>query len=291
MIIERGPARAGFRARWMLIWAGAMMALAPAHAGANVFDDISRDVSRAFDYVIPDAWQEEQVRLAIGAGALSVPDYEGSNDYKMQPLPVVDLRLGDRILLQTNQVKLVAGNQPVRYGAIARLDLGRSADANPALAGLEGVGTAMEVGGFAEGRLNGWVMQMELRQDILSGHKGAIATLAFGRFEEIGDKWRIIAGTRVNWASNDYMDSFFGVTPEEAAASVHPAYDAGSGFKDIGLRVIGSYRASENVTVQGGVGYQRLLGEANDSPIVSDAGSPHQVTAGITVRYSIWRRN
>lgn len=258
-------------------------------AAANIFDDVSQDVSRAFDYLVPEAWQDENARLALGGGALRVTDYEGSNDYKTQPFPIVDFRLDNTILFQTNQIKLVATNRPLRMGAIARLDLGRSQDTNPALANIGKVGTAMEVGGFAEGVVDNWVMQLEIRQDILSGHKGLIAKGTVGRIFEFAERWRVIAGLRTNWANNRYTDSFFRITPAEAARSAYPTFDPGGGFKDAGVGVIGSYAASERVTVQLGFGYQRLLGGAQDSPIVADAGSADQVTAGLVVRYTVWR--
>lgn len=267
-----------------------LLGLFPAEpAAANIFDDLSQEVSRAFDYLMPDAWQDENVRLALGGGALQVPDYEGSNDYKTQLFPMIDFRLGDAILFQTNQVKLVATDWPLRMGAIARLDLGRSQDANPAVAEINKVGTAIEVGGFAEGIVDNWVMQIELRQDILSGHKGLIAKATLGRLFELGERWRVIAAGRMNWANNRYTDSFFEITPAEAAASGYRPFNPGGGFKDIGAGVIGSYAASDRVTVQAGFGYQRLLGGASNSPIVTGPGSADQMTAGIAVRYTVWR--
>lgn len=258
-------------------------------AAADIFDDISHEVSRTFDTLLPDTWQDENARLAVGGGILRVPQYEGSSDYKIQAVPIIDFRLNDTILFQTNQVKFVATEWPLRMGAFARLDLGRGQDAHPNLANLEPVGTSLETGGFAEGQIDNWVMQFSLRQDILSGHKGMFATLTLARLFDIGKQWRVIVGSRTHWANSRYMDSFFGISPAEAAASGFPSFNPGGGIKDVGLGTIVSYAATEKMTLQAGFAYERLLSGAKNSPIVRDAGSPNQLTAGFAVRFILWR--
>ena len=38
---------------------------------------------------------------------------------------------------------------------------------------------------------------------------------------------------RASWANGNYMQTYFGITPVQAAASIFPAFTAGSGVKDV----------------------------------------------------------
>ncbi len=63
------------------------------------------------------------------------------------------------------------------------------------------------------------------------------------------------------------------------------AFDGGSGFKDVGLQIEASYAVSDNWALNGQAGYQRLLTDAADSPLVDQEGSADQFLALIGVTY------
>ncbi len=48
-------------------------------------------------------------------------------------------------------------------------------------------------------------------------------------------------------------------------------------FKDVGLHMIANYSFNSNWSLVGNLGYKRLVGDAEDSPIVDDAGSADQI--------------
>lgn len=84
------------------------------------------------------------------------------------------------------------------------------------------------------------------------------------------------AGASVIVADDDYMQGYFGVTPEQAAASAraYQSYSAGAGLRRIDLTIGAAYAVTENWQVRGELGVGRLLGDAQDSPLVFDEVQP-----------------
>jgi len=252
-------------------------------------DTLSERISQAFNAMVPETWADQDIKLAIGAGMVAVPDYDGSNNYKVQPLPILEFRWG-RFSFQGNEIRYVLADAPVRVGIVSRLDLGRSEGSNRALHGMGKIGTSLETGGFAQAMWKNWVGQVELRQDILSGHKGLVGVLAGGRKETLTSRLGIIYGVGLTWGDGNYGQAKFGVTDEQAAASGYPQYHPGSGFTSAELRFIVNYDLTERLKLNAGIGYRRILGDAADAPFIKGPGSPNQMIAGLTFHYTLWRK-
>src|SRR4051794_17507572 len=87
------------------------------------------------------------------------------------------------------------------------------------------------------------------------------------------------------YASGDYMENFFGVTPGDAKRSgLHP-YDANSGFKDVAFTASLTYGLGEHWSLTGLGSFERLLGDAADSPIVNHRGSEDQGIGALQLSY------
>lgn len=97
------------------------------------------------------------------------------------------------------------------------------------------------------------------------------------------DDLTINLGPRAQWGSGGFMDTYFGVTEEEAAASPLDEYDPSSGLYSVGMELGARYAFSDRWGLEGAASYERLVDDAGDSPIV-DAGSRDQfgIRVGIT---------
>jgi len=77
------------------------------------------------------------------------------------------------------------------------------------------------------------------------------------------------------------MSTYFGITSSEAAAS--PLYDksykADAGFNTVGLAGSATYNLTERWKLHALAGWDRLIGDAGNSPIVKE-GSENQFYAG-----------
>jgi outer membrane protein len=100
------------------------------------------------------------------------------------------------------------------------------------------------------------------------------------------DTYVFSIGPRARWADDNFHDAYFSVTPAVAAAPGLPAYNAGSGFHEVGLYSSLTYMLDRPWGVYGYAGYDRLIGDAADSPIVTAFGSRNQYSGGIGLFYN-----
>jgi outer membrane protein len=78
------------------------------------------------------------------------------------------------------------------------------------------------------------------------------------------------------------MSSYFGIDAADAAASGLDEFNADEGFKDVNLL---SYRFLERWSLAVIGTYARLLGDAEDSPVVDDVGDANQFFGGALINY------
>ncbi len=263
----------------------AVMLMASGSIPANAQEeDTAQSVT---EWSIESGWSFE-----LGAGAGIGPDYEGSDDYEVSAVPIVDVSWNNRVLVTTKgrlgiyATPYQANNLTVDLGVF--YDGGRDEDDNEALKGLGD----LDVGAVAMGRLGydfGLVEAgLEVTQDLTGDRDGMTVTaeLEYGR-TFFDDQVHFGVTPYVTWANGDYMDNSFGISAAQSGSSARgfAQHDAGSGLKDAGVSIDLGYRITENISAFGGVQYSRLLGDAADSPLVADEGSENQLGAFLGLSY------
>lgn len=231
-----------------------------------------------------------QVDLSIGAGVGFAPDYEGSDDYEVTGIPMIDLNWADTVILDMSGLKVNAisvenGESAFTAGPLLGYHGGRDDGDNDALRGLGDIDATVEGGGFVSYSHGPWMVDMAIRTDLGEGHEGTVADISAGYGWQFENGFSMATGVSTSWASEDYMSSFFGISRAQANRTRYNEYDAGGGFKDVGLWFNASYDLTENWSVGAQSGLTQLLGDAADSPIVDDEGSATQFMTGIGVSY------
>ena len=100
------------------------------------------------------------------------------------------------------------------------------------------------------------------------------------------DQWLFSLGPRLTWSDNGYHDAWFGVSPAAAATSGLPAYDPGSGIQAAGAAASFLTQLGPNWGIYAYAKYDRLVGDAADSPIVRTFGSRDQLSGGLALTYT-----
>ena len=80
------------------------------------------------------------------------------------------------------------------------------------------------------------------------------------------------------------MDAFFGVSAAQSAGSGLAEFNPSSGIKSVGGSLGIFYQFTENWGAQGVLAYERLIGDAADSPIVKDEDQ-YQAFLGLVYRF------
>jgi outer membrane protein len=150
---------------------------------------------------------------------------------------------------------------------------------------LEDVDASFMVGGFLGFEYNHWNGSLELMKDVADGNDGSIARLRGGYEMPFSEVMIFNAGIFTTWADDDYMESYFSVSSSGAMASGLDTYEADSGMKDVGLNLSLHYKPWEHWGIMGLFTYKRLLGDADDSPIVDEEGYKGQIVFGTIATY------
>jgi outer membrane scaffolding protein for murein synthesis (MipA/OmpV family) len=128
----------------------------------------------------------------------------------------------------------------------------------------------MELNAFGEFFIDEWSIIGRVGQDVSEDGGGFVADLGIRWASQVSETVRVEVGSGLSWASASYLDRFFGVGPRESASSGLRLYDATPGLKDVSISGSVSYSLTDNWTIGGLVGAQRLLGPAASSPVVKD---------------------
>jgi MipA family protein len=233
--------------------------------------------------------------MTIGVQGQVLPQFEGSNSYRVRPMPTFAIRRTDslsRFKAPDDGLRLgLIEVENVRIGAVGRLKDRRREKDSSALRGLGNIGYAVELGAFAEiWATQNFRLSGELRHGI-GGHTGIVADLGIDYVVRPEPAWTLSAGPRMAWSNRAYMQTYFGITPSQAAASGRAVYSPDGGVRSLGFVGSANYQMTPDWSLQAFARYDRLVGDARNSPIVRGAGgSANQFSAGVGVSYSFGAR-
>jgi outer membrane scaffolding protein for murein synthesis (MipA/OmpV family) len=240
-----------------------------------------------------EAQPQEPDRIRVMLGPQAYPAYPGSDDLRIGALVGVDRARGDEPFAfeaadDSFGFKLVRSDG-FSVGPVINWQWSRTAE--DVGAELPKVGFSLEAGGFAQYELGDrFRLRAELRKG-LSGHEGLIGTAGADAIFRDGDRRLFAVGPRVTWSDDSYNNAYFGVTPDAAVTSGLPAYDAGSGIQAVGANATFLTQLSPDWGIYAYAKYDRLVGDAADSPIVLTYGSRDQFSGGLALTYTFqWRR-
>lgn len=221
-----------------------------------------------------DVQAQEQDYVVVGAGVAVTPAYQGSDEYRVLPIPAIDIQQGWFFANLRNGIGIApVNNEHLTIGASAVFVQGyRRSDVPNGIEKLsDGVGARL----FASLRTAGFVTTLGATQVVSGGTKGLVADASVSYPIQVSERFTLIPTLGTTWANKKHNDRYFGVSPAESAASGLPRFTSGSGFKDVSGMVTAAYRLSDRVTLSATGGVTALLGNAADSPIVEEEAQPY----------------
>jgi outer membrane protein len=239
----------------------------------------------------------QQGRGIVGLGVGTVPDYEGSdtNEGTVAPFGRYNWESGRYLSLggtanaeRAARLKLNVLTKDTAWelGPVLQYRMERSDVDNNKVDKMKDVNAATEAGAFLGWKADRLSLSTTYVTDVSDEHSGDV--WYFNGYYDIpvNEQFRLTLGAHMTWASDDYMETYFGVDSGDAARSGFPKYTASSGIKDSGLSLIGHYKFNQTWGMAGVVNYTRMLNDAEDSPLVKQAGDENQFKAVIAVTYS-----
>lgn len=252
---------------------------------------------------LPDP-NDQSDTFSIGAGIGTVPDYEGSNDYKFIPIAGIRGRVSG-INFYTRGTYLYVdlikrGDSAVDFdiGPIAGVRMNRTGKVDDdAVDALPELDTAFEVGGYAGITYHGLTnpydalgFHVDVITDVGDAHGSTLITPTIDFGTPLSRTTYVAVSLSAEWAGDGYAEYYYSIDPAGALASGLPVFDAEGGFKHWRLGLFANQSLSGDL-LHGwsifGVGlYTKLSGDFADSPIVDDRGSSSQWFGGLGVAYT-----
>jgi outer membrane scaffolding protein for murein synthesis (MipA/OmpV family) len=222
------------------------------------------------------------VSVTIGLGAEAVPDYFGASGMHIAPTGAFTIQrlvlpggfgIGSESALPTDP-----GFGP--RGAF-RFIPARSASDYSELEGLGDIDYAVEVGLGLFQITERTRIYGEVRRGF-GGHTGWVAEAGIDGILRPTEQLVLTAGPRADWGDGTFVDTYFGVTPSEAAESQYAAYSPDGGLVSLGVELNARYDFQNGWGLHGTLGWRRLQGDAASSPITEE-GSEDQFGARLIV--------
>lgn len=208
-----------------------------------------------------------QDHVVLGVGVAVTPDYQGADDDRVTPIPVIDIKKGWFFANLRNG----AGVEPVStdhftLGASAVYVSGYRRRDVPN--GIEKLSNGIGARVFSEIRGAGFVGTLGATKIVSGSTRGLLADISLSFPVPVSSRFTLTPTVGAIWADRKHSDRYFGVSTDESLASGLPQFEADSGFKDLSATLTGSYRLTDRITLSATGGITSVLGNLRNSPIV-----------------------
>ena len=227
----------------------------------------------------PGQARDSKWEFVLGGGAIYGPTFEGSNQSETKALPLVFITYNDRLSLGIGGLSVKLYDQgPLSLTTRLGYDFGRSEDDDPDLAGLGDIEGGAAVGFGLEYNPAPFKLHADIDRSF-GDSDGLVGKFGIELSRPVG---RVLLGADLSatYADANHMQSYFGVTAAQSAASGYAQYTPDAGFKRADLELSATYMFADSWMIRGKIEIGKLLEDAADSPIVQE---PSSITAGIFV--------
>jgi MipA family protein len=240
----------------------------------------------------------ENVPNVVGIAVGVLPDYVGSDDYMVGGAPFLKYTYPNsqwylRLLVTDVQINVI--NHPIfRLGPAVNYRFGRNDDVeDKVVKHMQEIDGTIEAGAFAgvefvtkDNPRERFLAQVEFLSDVGGEYNGYNVSVTASYWYPVHKMVDVTIGGGCTYASDNYMDTYFGVSQKDSERTGLPVFKASAGFRDVRINPGVVVHLSPDWHVAAGIQYRRLLDDAESSPVVDDRGSANQWIMGLGVAYS-----
>jgi outer membrane scaffolding protein for murein synthesis (MipA/OmpV family) len=164
-------------------------------------------------------------------------------------------------------------------------------DASGAVAKLPDIKTGIEVGGYVGYRFGGDEhgrgeigFDLTVLKDVNGAHDGIVAIGQVSYAAVRRSRFFLDIDAQTTFGNRKYMQTYFGITPQQSAVSGLAQYRPGAGLRDVGTGITAGYQFNSRWGLISRIGGSYYVGDVKDSPIVR-AGSKVQIVGGLGVAF------
>jgi MipA family protein len=238
--------------------------------------------AQAFDAVRLSSAAPGQSGGSVAGAVIAAYEYQGSDQRRTLVLPILSYQWANGWFAGvTNGIGInFSGSSQMQYGLRLTADVGRKESRTNALRGMGDIDPAAEAGAFFNYFFpQGLFLTSSVRYGAAVNNKGLVVDLGAGYSTAITPSWRLTAGTGITLTNARYMQSYFGVTNAQSAASGYAVYSAGAGARDLRANMALSYSIDQKTSVTAALSASSLLGDAKKSPLTRKRTSETAIVA------------
>jgi outer membrane scaffolding protein for murein synthesis (MipA/OmpV family) len=248
----------------------------------------------------PDLFGLAGTPWQVGGFVFVTPKYEGAKSYDVFGFPFVapagfgqgdspvDIRGADDV-----RFRLLA-TQGFEAGPLLGYRFGRDQDDAAQLRGLGDIDGGLVAGAYAGYRAGPWFFSASYHHQVTGDDDtGGLMRLAIDHTWRLNPQTTLVTSLGTAYASSDYMETYFGVSAAQAAASAAaganlPPYNTSAGFKDVGIGATATVELDPRWTLYLTGRYTRLIGDAADS-LVIETENGFFGGAGLSYKFNLGR--
>jgi len=203
-----------------------------------------------------------------GAAMIYGPAYDGSDEMKLKAVPTISVDYEDGLFFAGIGG---IGSYPIqgdnyKLGVSIGRSFGREEKKDRKnLRGMGDIDSSTRVSLMGEYGFG----PVEVSGKLTKGNSdyGVTATMDISTRFPITNDLMLMTSAGLTWADADHMNTFFGVSPTQAARSGYSRYQAGSGIQSVGVNAGAFYALTKDVDIALMLSADKLVGDAADSPI------------------------
>jgi len=268
------------------------LALSAALVGLLTGSSIASEVISDLDVV--------NTPTVVGLGVAMVPDYVGSNDYTVVPLPFLKYTFkGSERYIKLAGPELsinLLDNKNFFFGPLVRYYGSRDDDVDDdVVSKMDKIKSGANAGAFityeykeADPR-NKIKVTLKAYGDVSGEYDGYLVDFDATYWSKVADRWDAFIGVGTTFADKNYMDTYFSVNSSNrgsAPVAELPDYDADSNaMRDVYAQIGTLYYYEKNWLFGGAFRYSALLSDAKDSPVTDLRGDSNQYAVALFAGY------
>lgn len=254
----------------------------------------------AFAQSASQATQESDWKVVAGIGVLRTPIFPGAAKSELRPAPYLSINYRDRFFVRGPAIGVnlfhFGEDDSFRLGVMTRFTPEARWDESDdrALHGLGKTSGGIDAGVFGSYRGKSWFAELAATRGAVlrkeQGEKntrssGTAVQFGFGYTTSFTPNLRWTAQASTQWADATRTRTYFGVSDAQSLATGLQAYQPKAGITSYGVTTTLNYAFGKRWTIIGLAKYERLAGDAKNSPIVTGYGRTNQFYTGVFLGY------
>ena len=224
-------------------------------------------------------------RVTVGPGFIVGPRYLGSDDMRVLPIPVIDIRKDSFFLNGRDGLGLDLLRDPsgLRAGVSVFARFGRKEKDDPvALAGMGDIDPVPQIRAFAAHRIGPVRISAQVARD-LGGSRGVTLDLDASASTALSERVILSGGPQLSFGDARFTRAFFGITAAQGLAGRRAPYAVDAGLYQAGVGASLIVRLDDRWSATAISSVTRLTGAFARSPVVTDRT---QKTGGLFLAYT-----